>query len=94
MSKAKHHSFILTVPKRDGVSEADWKAYILDAVGSMKGCYSPNDPIFGFDSDDVQVKRDVKTGMVDTLHKEIMEWRELVNKLNAENQDLRQRLKP
>ena len=55
----------------------------------MKGCYNPADPIFGFDSDDVKVKRDTKTGMVETLHKELQQWRELFWKANNELNELR-----
>lgn len=56
-SKRETRQFIVSVPWLDDVSEADWKAYILDAVGSMKGCYNPDDPVTRFDSDEVRIKR-------------------------------------
>lgn len=88
MTRKTKREFILTVPALEDVSEADWKAYILDAVGSMKGCYNPDDPIFELDSDDVKVKRNTLNGRLDTLHKENVEWRELVFKLANEKSDL------
>lgn len=46
--------FKITVPKLDDVSAADWKQYIEEAVGCWKGSFSPDNPLFELDSDDVK----------------------------------------
>lgn len=88
MTRKTKREFILTVPDLKDVSEADWKDYILDAVGSMRGCYSPNDPIFALDSDDVKVKRNTLKSRLDTMHEEVIRLRELAVNLSNDKCDL------
>ncbi len=39
-----------------GVTHKEWQAYLEDAVGTMKGSYNPEDPLFDLDSDTVKAK--------------------------------------
>lgn len=57
MVNDKPREFIVTVPRLEGVDEDEWKAYIQDAVGSMKGCMRPEEPITELKYDQVQVRR-------------------------------------
>lgn len=53
----KAKQFLVEVPHIKGVSEADWKEYIRDAVGGWKGQFRPDEPLFDLDRDQVVVKR-------------------------------------
>ena len=53
----KTRAFKVVVPNIPGVSEADWREYIADAVGSWKGQFHQDDPLFDLDGDYVRVTR-------------------------------------
>jgi hypothetical protein len=52
----KRRRYIVEVDHPPGVTGAQMKVYIEDAVASMKGSYHPEDPIFDLDGDTVVVK--------------------------------------
>lgn len=51
----KTRKFRVEVPALDDVSAADWRDYIRNAVGSWKGQFHPENPLFDLDRDDVHV---------------------------------------
>jgi hypothetical protein len=53
---AKRSRYVVELFRPDGVTSAEMRAYIEDAVASMKGSYHPEDPIFELDGDTVKVK--------------------------------------
>jgi hypothetical protein len=46
-------SYLVTVDQPDDVTDEQMAAYIEGAVAEMKGCRSPDDPIFEMDGDAV-----------------------------------------
>lgn len=49
-------AFLVAVDLPDGVTVSEMADYILDAVGFMKGCQHPDDPIFSLEPDSVTVQ--------------------------------------
>ena len=45
--------YVLVSLENPGAKIRDLVAYVEDAVASMKGSYSPDDPVFGLDGDTV-----------------------------------------
>ena len=56
--------FRVSVELPTGVTAAQMRVYIYDAVASMKGSYHPEDPIFNLDSDSVKVSHLKETKVV------------------------------
>ena len=55
MSTTNRFAFIVEVDN-PGVTEAEMRAYVEDAVSTMKGCYDPQENIFQIDGDSVTVR--------------------------------------
>jgi len=58
--KQNKTEFIVSVKIPEGCSISAMKDYIRDAVGSMKGCKHPEDPLFWLDYKSVTVKKSRK----------------------------------
>lgn len=53
----KYSSYVVTLMRPEDVSDAEMKEYIWNAVGTWKGSYNPDDPLFDLDGDTVSVKQ-------------------------------------
>lgn len=55
-------SYIVTLDRPAGVTDAEMREYIQDSVGCMKGCMDPELPITDLDRDSIVVRNGPKDG--------------------------------
>ncbi len=53
----RKEQYIVEIERPEGVSVAEMKEYIRDAVGAWKGGMHPEDAIFYLDHDSIKVKK-------------------------------------